>query len=140
MYGKNNIVYDIMSSASLSAAKARRATTGGVSQNESETYGRRNLNTSQRQQPQLPPVWEVLTCHDKDLKVQQSQNEKFSAQIVDLIEVVSSVQEQINKLADLRLKSRFEEVRTRINEVEAELRADKCNLSAETEKSKSDKN
>lgn len=140
MHRKNNIIYYIMSSAALSAAKARRATPGGVNRNESETHDHRKLNASQRQQPQLPPVWEVLTCHDKDLKVQQSQNEKFSAQIVDLIEVVSSVQEQINKLADLKLKSKLEEVRTRIKGVEAEIRADKSNLSLETEMSKSDKN
>jgi hypothetical protein len=147
MCGKNTIVYNIMSSAALSSAKARRSVPNGVDHasgeieyNGSEAGSLRNVKPRQRTQPKLPPIWEVLTCHDKDLKMQQSQNEKFSAQVIDLIEVVSSVQEQIDKLTNLNLQSKFEEISTRIDDVETTVRTDKANLPVTTKKSKSAKN
>lgn len=123
-----------MSSASLSAAKARRANAGvgPTGQQPVRRLSRRELRTH------LPQPWDVLTAHDKDLKMQSTHNERFSSQIVDLANIVSALQKKIEaeddsaqavatELASLREKikelesnqEKLEGVTERLDKVEA---------------------
>ena len=123
-----------MSGASLSAAKARRASAGMVSGGQQPVgrHSRRELRSL------LPQPWDVLTAHDKDLKMQSNHNERFTSQIVDLANIVSALQKKIEsevdsaeavstELSSLRAKvgelesiqEKFEGVTERLDKVEA---------------------
>ena len=131
-----------MSGASLSAAKARRATVGSSGKQETKHLSRRDLRGI------LPQPWDVLTAHDKDLKAQSSHNERFSSQIVDLANIVTALQKKIEgdddsaqavstELASLRAKVKELESNQEELKVVAE-RLDKVGVPGK--KSKSGKN
>lgn len=131
-----------MSGASLSAAKARRANVGSSGQQPVRRLSRRELRTL------LPQPWDVLTAHDKDLKMQSSHNERFSAQIVDLANIVSALQKKVEADDDSAeaVGTELASLREKVKELESNQekfkgiteRLDKVEVSSK--KSKSGKN